>query len=270
MAWFNSVWGKRASITIIAPADTGGDYDVVIPDEWDDFWTDIDSDGDELRVTDAGGTLLDYDVDNGSGGAFSKTNRLGRIRINNYSQPIGASGATQCFLYYNSSSTQGSAAGTAGSGGRSGYIELAGPSGLVIGHKSPIAGNTSPPQQIHKTAAERKAVWLGYGRLLAPAWTPLRSGPANEELYYVSHDVLDTAGSSVPTMVEASSIRFVSIPRGPFAGTWVRHLVIAGTTGNWYTSTLVGRTVSPTDGVSLIRTQVDTRVGIYVRDVRKT
>lgn len=270
MAWLNSAWRSRAAITLYSSSDLAQDFDVVIPSQWDDFWDNIDTSGNELRVTDAAGTALDYGIDDGSGGAFSKTNRLGRIRINNYDTPISTSGATLAWIYYNSTSTQGSGAGSSGTGGQTGYIELATPSGLIIGHRSPIAGNTAPPQQIHKTAAERKALWLGYGGLLAPAFTPLRGASVNEELYYVAHDVVDTSAASVPTMVETTAIRFVWVPRGPNMGTWCRFLVVGGSSGNWYTSTLLSRTVSPTDGVSTIRNTFDTRIGVYVRDVRKT
>jgi hypothetical protein len=100
-----SVWTKRRSITLNCPSGPTLDHDIIIPPGWDNFWETIDSSGNELRVVDSLGVVLDYGIDNGSGGAFSKTNRLGRLRLNNTT--IVNSPSIQCaWLYYGSTSNQ--------------------------------------------------------------------------------------------------------------------------------------------------------------------
>lgn len=273
MPWFgvDGVWQQRAAITLYSSSDLAQDFDVTIPAGWDNFWEEIDASGNELRVTDALGTLLDYGIDNGSGGAFSKTSRLGRLRINNYDTPISTGGATLCWLYFDSTSAQGSAAGTTGGGGQSGWIELAHPTGSAIfPHKDHRPGGTFPPYRISKSAASQRDVWIGYGAHTARAHQGYYASSLLEEVYYSLVDVVDTAGSSVSSMYDADRIRYVWIPKGPMAGTWLRMPVIAGTTGTNYTLTVLTRIVSPIQGLADPRAALDTRVGVYVRDVRLT
>ncbi len=264
----SSVWRQRVMLSMIDPSGTAGDYGVTIPPELDEFWSAIDSSAAELRITNAAGAVLSYMVpDDGAGGAFDKANRLGRLRIK-YTPP--AAGVSACWLYYNPSSTQGSAASAPGvSITRTGYIELARPSGRnVIGHRSPLAGNQSPPQRRTLTDDERMEIWLYLGGHIEPSFTPVNGGNLALSLYYVTHPIYDTACASVSLMVDDDSTRLVEIPHGKLAGTWVRYVVRAGTPGNWYTSSLVSRIVG--SSLSPIRSTVDTRVGIYCSQARRT
>lgn len=260
-----SVWTKRRSITLDCPS--GGpsfDHDVTIPQGWDEFWTTIDSSGNELRVVNSVGTLLDYGVDNGSGEAFSKTNRLGRIRINHTTAP--AIPGMQCaWLYYGSTSTQGSSGGAAGTGGQSGYIELASPSGPHrFAHRPQVPGTLQPRESFHKTAAETCDVWIYLGRATARGITPIFGSVEDEELHYITQSVENTAGADQAAMYNLSMARFVWVEG---QGMWVRCIVQAGSTGSNYTLSLVSRLAGPLGGANRV-IALDTRIGIKVKDNR--
>lgn len=260
MGWISSVWRQRAAVTLVHPNALVGDYDVSIPEGWDGFWDVIDTSGNELRLNDAAGNALDYGLS-----GFNKTNRTGTIRINGHTPPTSNGCVEQVFLSFDSTSTQGSGAGTAGTGGRSGFIELSKPgegSGIMLSTRSPIAGLTNPPQRISITESSRNVLWLGYGAMLAPSFTSCRGASVYEETYFATHNVVDTANISVTTMFDIEAARFVWIPRGEHMGTWLRVILRAGTAGNWYTSSIVSRIVAP-GALSPIRSTVDVRTAIY-------
>lgn len=260
-----SVWTKRRSITLDCPSAGPLDHDITIPPGWDDFWTTIDNSGNELRVVNSLGVVLGYGLDDGSGGAFDRTNRLGRIRLNNTS--IVTSPSVQCaWLYYGSTSNQGTGATGAGTGGQSGYIELAAPSGPHrFAHRPQVPGTIQTRDVIHKTAAETADVWIYLGRVTPRSLTGLFSGTEDEEMLYATQTVENTGGSDQAAMYSIPQIRFVWIEG---QGMWVRCIATGGSSGSNYTLSLVSRFAGPINGANVVRPVVDTRIGIKVKDNR--
>jgi hypothetical protein len=267
MAWYQAsgVWAKRAAISVDIPGGgtTTVDVDITIPREWDEFWDAIDSAGNELRVVWYDGqTKLVYDVDNGSGGAFDKTNRLGRIRIDGMTVP-NATAMLQIWLYFASTSNQGdgSAAVTIASA-RNGYIEVSSPGFHRFAHRPQFAQMTRPRDIIHKTAAEQQHVWIRYDRVIAKRPTPGNLSPIHDELMYVDVGVENTSGVDQTTMYDYTATRFV-YSRGIM---WVRVLIKAGTSGTNYTLVVKPRVIAP--GATTASQQLETRIGVSVRDTR--
>src|SRR5690349_20093678 len=112
MSWFApaGLWRRRALISVDIPGTSPVDVNVTIPREWDAFWETIDSSGNNLRlVWYDGQTVLTYALDDGSGGAFSKANRLGRFQIDGMVVPTTAS-MLAIWVYWDPSSNQSSGA----------------------------------------------------------------------------------------------------------------------------------------------------------------
>lgn len=57
MSWYSSNWRYRASISVDNTAGAGGAIDITasIPTNWDEFWDNVLSTGNDVRVTDADG-----------------------------------------------------------------------------------------------------------------------------------------------------------------------------------------------------------------------
>lgn len=265
--WYGEVdiWTKRAAISLYSTVGTA-DFGISIPVGWGEFWDAIDSAGNELRVVDSRGTLLDYTVDNGSGGAFSKANRLGRLMLNNHTVTTNA--MTCCWLYYDSSATQGAATGAAATPTQDGYIEMARPGGPYrTGHQPQTPGSTGPLKSFHKTAAETSDLWIRYGGIVGN-WTPQYGTSLQEELQYATYTVENTTGTNQSGMVDLQRLRFVWAPSE--GGMWIRVPIVGGTSGINYTSSVVARCVSPLTSANILRPIFDTRVGWRVNDTRIT
>lgn len=269
--WFglSGVWTRKVAVSLVQTADDGvaADWDVVIPQGFDDFWNTIDASGAELRITNAVGALFQYTVDNGSGGAFDKANRLGRIRLNDVANPA-VKHVQLAWLFYGSTNPQGSGAnGATGTGTKTGYIELARPGGpYVVAHTPQIPGTTQPLKSFSKGASEVADLWIRLTGARGPL-TPYFSAPLLEGPHYFTQTVENTSGLDQPAMRDDALMRFVW---GPGMGLWARVIVKAGSSGANYTSSVLTRMVSPIDGLSVVKSTLDTRIGWRVRDNRFT
>lgn len=261
MSWLKSVWTRKVAISVDGSGAAATiDPDVEIPGEFDDFWSTIDNSGNELRVVDYAGTVQDYALS-----GFNKTNRTGTIRLNNVQMPAVA--CVGClWLFYGSTTNQGSSGGVAGTGGVNGYLELAEPRGpYLVQHRPQIPGSTGLLNSYHKATAERVMLWTGYSHVLSAAWTPAYGGPLMEEPRYATYSVLNTSGGAEASMAEVGSARFVWHPR---KGLYLGVPILGGTTATSYTSSVVLRVGNPVSAPDTNSKIFDSRVGWRVRDNR--
>lgn len=244
-----------------------GDVDVIIPQEWDDFWQQIDVNGFELRVISYDSrTVLAYSVDNRAGGAFDKPNRLGRIRIDAMTLPAVAGASVVVWLYYATTTVQGTGAVvTAIAAPKSGYLELANPGQHRYAYRPQIPNQTRPQFTTQKRVNEEIHVWVDFGGVMAAHLVGAASTVFYEEPYYATIGVLDIAGADVPTMYDSARNRLVWWNRS----IWMRCLVKAGTTATNYTVVPDLRTMLP-DGGTTVNQRFAGSIGVNVRDTRHT
>lgn len=260
--WFGTggVWTRKVAISL-PDSDSDGtasDWTIALPTGLDDFWDRIDSAGNELRVTDAAGNLLTYDL-----ASFNKTTRTGTLELNDVANP-NTPHCQLAWLFYGSTSNQGDArTNFAPSTPKTGYIELARPGGPYrVRHHPQIPGTTLPLKTFAKSASEVADLWIQYGA--RGAILPHNSAPSLEGLYYITQRVWPIAGTPDQTaMYDISLARFVW---GPGIGMWARVIVQAGSSGSNYTSAVLARQVGPIGGLSAIRAVHETRIGWRVRD----
>lgn len=266
--WYRPEFTRRVAITLdVSGGATPVDANITIPKGLDDFWSVIDTDGDEIAVVDSNSeTLLEYTIDDGAGGAFSKTNRLGRLRLNAVATP-GTESMVCLWLYYNTTSAQGDrTTGGVYTSPVSGYIELARPTGpRRFTHRPQLPGGTRPQQEHHKAAAEVVDVWVHYSGSLSRSIGDSRESSLFEELYYATQEVHNTSGSNQGSEFALTATRFVWDHN---TGMWVKWQVKAGTDGE--SRTLVGtvRTLAPGDAA--VRQTLQTRIGHQINDTHIT
>lgn len=264
MSWLGTAWRRRVAITLDnTGANASDDYDIEIPPWFDEFWSAIDSSGNELRVTHANGiTVADYDVDDGAGGSFDQSGRAGRIRLNNFAAQATAS-MVLCWLYFDPSSTQGSGAGTAGSGTGTGYIELGQPSQHVVLYQPQRPGLARPRDVRTKTSSEQVQVWFDLTAMLERVDTAARGKRLYEEPWFASVASYDSGGSSA-SLESLADTRFVSSRRRVY----LRTEVSGGSSGSAYSMAASVHTVHPrTTTVNTLYRILEPRVGFVVRDV---
>ena len=156
-------WPYRVGVMVDGSGSTAAtnDVDFVIPADFDLFWDNIDASGNELRACASDGfTLLTYSIDNGSGGAFSKASRLGRVQVDGLVKT--AANCTIVFwLYFGLSGASSGAASTTISGALTGRAVLAcPPPDRTLLMAPETVGTTEPSAQIQKAVNDAFWVWL--------------------------------------------------------------------------------------------------------------
>ena len=264
MAWYSSGFRKRAAITYDFSNGTATDYNITIPATWDDFWDEIDADGDELRVTYANGvTLCDYAVDDGSGGAFDATNRLGRIQVDALTTPAGACMGL-LWVYYGTDGAEGDASTSVTIGSpQNGYIEIGRPTTHVALYEPQRPGVAQPRQTIHKGASETVHVWVRVDQALEGPRSPGYGVMRFEELFGLTVKVYNSAGSDQTSMYTLIDCRFAEFGRQM----WVKLEIKAGTTATSYTIAAQMLTTSPAALLGEWVRALEGRIGLSVRDV---
>lgn len=272
MSWYDSDFRERAPISAVNTA--GGatkDVDVVIPKDWDAFWDEIDTAGAELRVTAADGyTLLSYDVDNGSGGAFDRTNRLGRIRIDGASVPGTANECLLFWVYYDSISAQGDASvAVVIASAETGYIDRGAPVGWIAAAGPPRPGRDRPNSVHGKSASDDGFLFLDVTALLERRSIDFAGKHYYEEPRAITYEVqLSSSEAAQATMIDTASTRWLETKTRFGRSLYARLRVKAGTTALEYTLVATIPTCVPTQS-GTHRTPVP-RVGFRVRNVLET
>ncbi len=214
MSWYDEDYRRRRAITVInASGGATIDANITIPPDDDDFWETIDSSGNGVRITLADGyTLAVYDIDNGSGGAFSKASRLGRIRIDGLSTGSTADEALLLWMYYDvDTPVDGSSAVTITSA-ESGYIEL----GRPVWVEAPVVrarvGVSRPEVIVHKDSSELYHVWLDLSQAIQRRASRYAGRLHYEEPRRLTYGLYNAAGTLQTTMDDPSGVRFVEVP----------------------------------------------------------
>jgi hypothetical protein len=272
VSWYDEDYLERLPISAVNTA--GGatkDVELVIPKDLDIFWEAIDADGDELRVTAADGyTLLTYAVDDGAGGAFNKTTRAGRIRIDGATVPGTANECMLFWLYFDTVSVQGDAsAGVAIASAETGYIDRGAPNGWVAAASPPRPGRDRPNSVHGKSASDDGFLFLDVTPLLERRVSDFAGKHYYEEPRAATYEVqLSSTEAAQAAMIDTASTRWLETKDRNGRRLYLRLRVKAGTTDLEYTLVATIPTCVPTQS-GTHRTPVP-RVGFRVRNVLET
>jgi len=266
MSWYSDNFRKRRPITWINVAGSATiDANATIPDDDDDFWTTIDSSANELRITLADGyTLATYDIDDGAGGAFSKTNRDGRIRVDGIPTGSTANEALLGWMYYDTETTagDGSSAVTITSA-ETGYLERGSPSWASVLVARPRLDTERPPMSFSKDSSEYYHLWLDLTQMLEVRGERYANRMQYEEVRRLTYRILNNASSEQAGMADPTKVRFVEAPEpgGRNRRFYARLPVQSGTTANNYTlQAAIGTIVPPSTNHRTFRTGASFKV----------
>lgn len=272
MSWRSAFFRRRMSIS--APNTAGGatkDVNVVIPQDLDEFWDVIDTAGLELRVTAADGyTVLNYSVDNGSGSAFDRANRLGRIQIDGATAPGTATELLNFWLFFHTTSTQGTAAvATTIASALTGYIERGTPSTWRTRAQVPRPGLDRPRATFGKGSADEAFLWVDLTNQLELRRGTFAGKKFYEEPMSATYQVVDDAGAPQAGMITTAGMRWVEAPTGKFGRRIMLRLPVKGGTDDTrYTA--VATILTSVPGESGTHRTITARAGFRVRDLLET
>lgn len=220
MSWLAEEWQDRAMMCFRnIGSTTSPDVAVTIPQTFDRFWEVIDEDGFELRVTSADGvTVIPYELDNGSGAAFDKTARLGRLQMDEVITPGADDEIIVLWLYFDSGDDpqgEGASAVTI-TAAEDGFIDLGTPSGadrLVVA-APPRTGTTRPRHAFQVESTELAHFWLDLTDALEGNRTPHAGSEVYEEPYQFTFTAVDDAEADASALLDLTQSRFVEVHGG--------------------------------------------------------
>ena len=234
-----NTWRFRKLIAIDGPSGTPGAPDVTyaLPADDEHFWANVQSDGDDVRITAADGrTAKTYQFSV----AFNASTRVGTIQVDD-----GANGSSTAagvlWLYYGHSTVSaGSGSFVAGTlwTGRT-LVGRPAP-GRVLQWAPEQPGATSAAAKIQKTANETILVAIHYRDVLAHRAIPFAGGLEEEEPSTFAYGCYD-AGSAQAAMVDLTAIRADN--------EYVYVLLKAGSSGSTYTVRVVMTTTGSNTGL---------------------
>jgi len=188
--WYNGSWSFRHPFSVWRSGAGGAvDVNIAIPSWWDEFWEQVDADGDDIRITAADGyTELSWQLS-----GWNSTTRTGTIQIDNMT--LVQQRLELGWIYWGNAG----AAAVTPSGHTpaspvigSIYVGAPGPTRVEARRLDP--GNVSPPQVVGKldgvqpsgsASADQLVIWWRLTDLLAGSWGRLLRGrPYHDEWAY--------------------------------------------------------------------------------------
>lgn len=205
-------------ITVNGSASSAANYDfeVEIPQDWDDFWDNTRADGFDIVVTNAEGEIVTFQFKAG----FNLPNRSLSLQVDNYA--VTANDMMIAFVYYDNPAQGSSLAGTfTASTPLSAFIYLGAPFGFVVKDVGFRPIGTVPVNIFQKEPDEHIDVWFPVGSALAR-----RRIEYNQRLDFkgakaFAMEVLNSSKADQPAMYALEELRMIN--------GWARVRIKAGT-----------------------------------------
>ena len=226
MTWYDSNWKDRypVSVNVIGGPESAGpeDVEIIVPKDWDRFWTNIRSDGYDIVVVNPSGILQNF-----KRASFTFSNRILTLEVDN-ANFSNRNSVNLLYIYFNNPDQSSDLAGSfVTSSLKAGTITLSRPTAYSVGDITQQQGNETPIATFQKTANENFYIWFRVGSILARRITAYNNHLDDEELDYIKINSLDSSGSNDTNRYTEGETRFVP--------GWVGVKVKEGTNNTDYT-----------------------------------
>jgi len=242
-SWYSTSWSYRwpISLDLTSTAASTNDFTATIPTDFDLFWNNVLSSGNDVRVTDGDGiTLLTYDLAAG----FNTTTRSGTIELDNLASS-NANVTKLVWLYWGNSGAADARTAFAPAAAKTGYICLDQPDPSYTVQALPERpGATIPAQAVHKVTTEQRDIYWSLDKLFARRSRNYNSSPR--------YECVKEAAFSV-TLGKASQAGYFDAPQNRFC---------LDTNGQLYYRTRIksGGDAETTTACPIFYTSLDSRV----------
>ena len=242
MGWFDADFSRRFPVVLDGSAATAGTVDATIslPALPAEFWATIQSDADDVRVSDASGTVgIDYDLESLNTSAKTVTIELDSLTHH------ATNTITVVWVYFGDADATNLEDGITTSSPLTGYTLFTGPGEEPIYSLGSPAGTTAPVNRRQKRAAEAIFVWFAVGPFGDLAYPYEDRALPPEGPQSLSSVATAVAGYVGTVTAATSSIRLYQAPSGEV---FARVTASGGATANLYDLVL---TVVTTEGRTL-------------------
>ena len=184
MTWYDKDFKRRMPLVIDTSATSKGtiEFSFVVPDDWDDFWDNVRSDGFDVVLTDRSGVAFTFERTI----AWNATNRTSLFRVAGFAM-TEANVMHLIYIYWDNpdqSSDLSSVVTTTSP--KTVYAYLAAPFKYIVTPNNTRGLSTSPSTIIQKNPDEKIDIWFPVSQLLTP-----RALPHNERLDFIDIDYID-------------------------------------------------------------------------------
>ena len=227
MSWLDEAYPFRVAVTVDGSADTFGSFDVsaIISEEWDFFWTLIDTDGFGIRVALEDGIKAPTSY---QWSGFSKANKTGTLEVEDYVSTGNIVSLVWLYFGINAGDeTDGSGTFTPVSP-LDGYVEQALPGLRQVLFAPERPGSDIPLSEFSKISAEQMFVWVDVTDEIPSSSEAIQGTSDLGELFSVVFTV-STGGVPQGSMIDETLHRIVYTQGGR---TWVKLFVQAGSDGS--------------------------------------
>jgi len=242
MSWYSEDWKFRAPIAV---NNNGGastiDVECAVPYAFDQFWANVQSDLDDVRITLADGfTVASYALN-----GLNYANRVVTLQVDGVSA-TSSDGTALLWLYWGNAAAAAATTSVTISSAKTGSITMSTPRLPVIRAGTERPGDSTPRQRIAKASADELDVWWDLRPLMATRARAHEKSRLLDEVDYVQFAVTTGTGGGISThtsMMDEAKTRFIH-------PAWVSTRIKAGTSGTDYTASLTvgtadGRTYNP-------------------------
>ncbi len=228
MTWYKQNFKRRMPIAIDTSLVASGSvqFEITIPTYWDDFWSNVRSDGFDVHMVDQNGLILTFQRV-----SWNTTTKLGLFRAN-YGTVKAANVIHSTFVYWDASDESSDSSSTVGSSSPvNGRVYLGAPFGNIVNLQSRSGLSTVPTTIFQKDPDEVVDVWFPISQLLAPSQLPINERLAFLFVNYINMQVLDSSGANQTGMYSLTNVRIIN--------GWVKLRVSAGSDNADYVIRLI-------------------------------
>jgi hypothetical protein len=233
MTWYDKDWNRRAAILVDNHAGSSQiDIDAALPSDWPNFWDNVQTNGEDVRVTDGAGTALTYQLV-----SFNSTTKVGNVQVDDYSAPSSTAGVVVWIYWDNANAADAQGSFTA-STPKSGYVALGQPgsgSEYVINGLPEAAGVDNSRTILSKHPDEVIHVWWNLTPSLLKRRVQNEESLLLEEVDTATYSVLNDQDVAQAGMIDTTSVR--ALHPG-----WVRTTIQAGADDTNYVAKLTVKT----------------------------
>ena len=225
MSWYSSDYSYRwpIAIDILGGGGTSGTYtgSIILPGQWDAFWTKIRSNAFDAILVDTAGAVMDFERQD-----FNYANKTLTINFDSFAV-TNNDAINLVWLYWGYSLAADQETSVTLSSPKSGYVWLGKPKNMVVNSTQFNAGASSPLASYTKNDATKSYIWFNVQALLANRLSTYNKFLSLEQIKHVQVSVLNSSGVDQVSMYDENKTRFIP----GFVGAYVQ----AGTNNTDYT-----------------------------------
>jgi len=204
------------------------DATATLPAYWDQFWTTVQSTGNDMRVTQADGVtpVTKFDLN-----GFNSTTKVGTLEIQD---TAGGQASLLYWLYWGDSTLASGITPFVPASAKSAYIDLGAPARgfAVTVQPQQRMGDTTPITEVAKDPDSTIFVWFDFGPMMQRRAQPQQGSTELECISYATVSATGGTATASATRFEGGSDRHTAV-KVKFAG---------GTTANDYILTVTATT----------------------------